>query len=88
MVFYKIKILGKSYGIRGQALDLLESYLSNRHQKCQVDRFVSSEHFIECGVPQGSILAPLLFLLYINDLPDCLKNKRPRLFVDDKPHSI
>ena len=75
MVFYKIKILGKSYRIRGQALDLLESYLSNRHHKCQVDRFVSSEHLIECGVTQGSILAPLLFLLYINDLPVVLRIK-------------
>ena len=71
------------YGITGQAHDLLKSYLSNRHQKCQIDHFISSEHLIKCGVPQGSILGPLLFLLYINDFPECLKNTRPRLFADD-----
>jgi hypothetical protein len=63
------------YGIKGQALDLLKSYLSNRHQKCQVESFVSSEHLIKCGVPQGYILGPLLFLLYciLTTYPSVLK---------------
>ena len=63
------------YGIKGQALDLLKSYLSNRHQKCQVESFVSSEHLVKCGVPQGYILGPLLFLLYciLTTYPSVLK---------------
>ena len=71
------------YGIKGQALNLLKSYLTNRKQKCQIKNVFSSEHLIKCGVPQGSILGPLLFLLYINDLPHCLSKTKPRLFADD-----
>ena len=71
------------YGIKGEALTLLRSYLTNRNQKCQVKNFISSEKSIRCGVPQGSILGPLLFLLYINDLPQCLSKTKPRMFADD-----
>jgi hypothetical protein len=71
------------YGMKGQALSFLNSYLSNRSQKCQINGFLSSEKVIRCGVPQGSILWPLFFLLYINDLPQCLSKTKPRLFADD-----
>ena len=67
----------------GQAINLLKSYLTNRKQKCQIRNSFSSERLIKCGVPQGSILGPLLFLLYINDLPHCLSKTKPRLFADD-----
>jgi hypothetical protein len=71
------------YGIKGQALTLLKSYLTNRNQMCQIKNSFSSERLIKCGVPQGSILGPLFFLLYINDLPHCLNKTKPRLFADD-----
>ncbi|CAB3998795.1 Hypothetical predicted protein [Paramuricea clavata] len=71
------------YGVKGQALSFVQSYISNRKQKCQIQNSLSSEKLIKCGVPQGSILGPLFFLLYINDLPQCLYKTKPRLFADD-----
>ena len=70
-------------GITGNALLLLKSYLTDRTQRCEVNGSISSENGIKCGVPQGSILGPLFFLLYINDLPACLNKTKPRLFADD-----
>ena len=71
------------YGIKHQALALLESYLSYQNQKCHINRYLSSKKMIKCGIPQGSVLGPLFFLLYINDLPHCLSRTKPRLFADD-----
>ena len=65
------------YGIKGPVLSLLRTYLANRTQKCQINGSTSSERIIKCGVPQGSILGPLLFLVYINDLPNCLNRTDP-----------
>ena len=70
------------YGIRGLGNKLLRSYLSNRIQAVSVNGKMSSFKSITCGVPQGSILGPLLFLIYINDLPNALLNQ-PRLYADD-----
>ena len=71
------------YSIKGPALSLLRSYLVNCTQKCQINGSTSSERIIKCGVLQGSILGPLLFLVYINDLPNCLNRTNSRLFADD-----
>ena len=72
-----------SYTITGNALSMIKSYLTDRKQKCQLGDVITSESRVTCGIPQGSILGPLLFLLYINDLPDCLRQVSPRLFADD-----
>ena len=58
------------YGIRGIALDWFRSYLHNRMQCTEIGNTQSDLAFIRCGVPQGSILGPLLFLLYINDITE------------------
>jgi hypothetical protein len=44
---------------------------------------MSTVRRVKCGIPQGSILGPLFFLIYINDLPECLNHATPRLFADD-----
>ena len=59
----------QAYGIRGNMHNLLSSHLSNRCQFTQCNHVHSNSKLIKCGVPQGSTLSPLLFLLYVNDFP-------------------
>ncbi|MEL6989254.1 MAG: reverse transcriptase family protein, partial [Bacteroidota bacterium] len=72
-----------AYGVRGFALKWLKSYLTNRKQYVKIGGSVSSFRDIECGVPQGSVLGPTLFLIYINDLPNVCKHLELFLFADD-----
>ena len=71
------------YGIRGVSNDRFKSYLSNRNRCVSINRFESSLAVINCGVPQGSVLGSLLFLLLINELNQAIKFCKIHHFADD-----
>ena len=73
----------KHYGIRDTSFNWFNSYLSNRKQYVFLNGETSQLRNITCGVPQGSVLGPLLFLIYINDLPNISKILNFYLFADD-----
>jgi len=70
------------YGIRGPAATLIKSYLENRKQYVQIGQYKSKLKDVKMGVPQGSVLAPLFFLVYINDLKESTKEKL-HMYADD-----
>lgn len=71
------------FGLRGLAENWFKSYLSDRKQLVEINSAKSSSKIVEHGVPQGSILGPILFLLYINDLPLNITQAKVILFADD-----
>ena len=70
-------------GINGNTLNLISNYLENRFQKTICNGKLSELNKVTCGVPQGSILGPLFFLIYINDLQGILGNNSYHLYADD-----
>ena len=70
-------------GFGGSLLQWFQSYLTNRHQCVTVQGCTSTTLPVTSGVPQDSILGPVLFSLYVNDLPDAIKSSHVAMFVDD-----
>lgn len=71
------------YGVRGIAYDILKSYLQFRKQVVVIDEKKSREVEVHTGIPQGSIMGPLLFIIFINDMPNNVPNSRLCLYADD-----
>lgn len=79
-----IRLLRKleHYGINGKIIEWVKAWLTQRQQCVAVEGETSTNAFVKSGVPQGTVLGPLMFLLYINDIGDDIKSKL-RLFADD-----
>ena len=73
----------KAIGVRGTAAEWFASYLNNRRQYCSLGNQKSSESLVTCGIPQGSCLGLLLFIIYINDFESCLRQAKAGMYADD-----
>ena len=70
------------YGLRGIDNQWFSSYFTNRTQTTEINSFISDKEVVSCGVPQGSVLGPLLFFLYVNDIQYCSRKLKFFLFAD------
>ena len=75
----------KAYGLQEPALQLIRSYLQNHKQRVKCNDMCSSWLHLRCGVPQGSLLSPLLFNIFINDMNETVTSSSLRLYADDTP---
>ena len=71
------------YGVRGLPLELFKSYLQNRYQAVKINNTISDFKLINAGIPQGSVLGPILYLIYVNELPYISDQFSTCLFADD-----
>jgi len=78
LLIYKLE----KYGIRGKILDWIREYLTNLKQRVAINGILSSTQPVTSGVPQGRVIGPVLFLIYVNDMPDVVKCII-KLFADD-----
>ena len=77
----------RQYGISGNLINWITNYLSNRIQRVLINSFSSESQTLNAGVPQGSVLGPLFFLVYVNDIADSLLSIT-RLFADDSSLAV
>ena len=76
------------YGVQGKVISWFRSYLTERKQFCKINNECSKPLGVACGIPQGSCLGPLLFIIYLNDFEECLQFSSASMYADDTHTTI